>query len=134
MSQCCCIYLFESPATFGSKYDGRPYFTDEYIETGSQETHAGATAGTAAGPSEPTSSLQSQAEVNSFRSAWRICPQSIQKYNTGFWRRLNGEFHDHSPQYMRTNANRALKLQPRIWVMVGLKPCEPPPLPASTCG
>lgn len=30
------------------------------------------------------------------------------------------------PQYMRTNANRALKLQPRIWVMVGLKPCEPP--------
>lgn len=99
MSQCCCIYLFESPATFGSKYDGVPTLQMSTLRQGVRKLTQGATAGTAAGPSEPTSSLQSQAEESSLPSGLpgESALKSIQKYNTGFWRGLNGEFHDHSP-------------------------------------
>lgn len=55
----------------------------------------GATTGTIAGLSELTSSLQSQTEESSLPSCLpsKSALKSIQKYNTGFWQGINGEFH-----------------------------------------
>lgn len=98
MSRYCCIYLSESPVTFGGRYDGVSTLQMNTLRQGVGKHTEGATAGTVAGPSEPTSSLQSQAEESSLPSGLPSKPalKSVQKHNTGFWRGINSEFYDHS--------------------------------------
>ena len=130
-SRYCCIFCLNPQRPLGVGMMASLLCRLSTLRQGVGKHAEGATARTVAGPSEPTSSLQSQAEEPSLPSGLPSKPalKSVQKHNTGFWRGITVNSMTTHPQYTRTNANRALKLQPRIWVTVGLKSCEPPPPP-----